>query len=148
MISGKLIGAAFTVALLVACRTGGGFSRIDVSGKPQLELTGVGASKIQIQTKKESDNVAISYPKTDTLIATEFRNARLSELFIASRDGNTKTVLHDEDGDGLPDIRMTIQILPDGGERALKVEHLTWTGKEQEPNQTSEPTAPSGRGSP
>ena len=103
---------------------------IDVNGKENFELVGVGAAKIQIRSQKESETLVTSYLATGTVVFTHFSGGRLNGMFIQRQFGEVKTVLFDNDGDGLPEVRHTFDVRADGEQRLTKIERLQWTGNE------------------
>jgi hypothetical protein len=109
---------------------GAPIQRVDVTGKSNFELIGAGDAKIQIQSSKGSEILMASYPTTGSAVFAHFKDGRSRGTVIQRRVGGVKTVLIDDDGDGLPEVRHTFEISANGEERLTKIERLDWTSKE------------------
>jgi hypothetical protein len=121
----------FVVVSLTSCASGSRVERIDVSGKSDVELVGAQGTTIQVQSPAKSKVVVASKSASGTEVISSTTNGKLDELIVIQIASDTKVYLVDEDGDGLPDVKQTREVLKNGGERTIKIERLSWTTSEK-----------------
>lgn len=100
--------------------------QINISGKSSIELVGAGSAKVLISSANNFQGVQIFFPNSGTRADLNFQSGKSIGTSIQNQIGNVRTVLLDNDGDGLPDVRHTFQILSNDETRLTKIERLTW----------------------
>jgi hypothetical protein len=105
--------------------------QIDVGAKPFVEFVGLGDAKVQIRHEEAEGflGIAASYPEGSG-VGFSFQRRRFGGMWIEARDGENLSVLFDNDGDGLPEVRHVYLITKSGDREILKIEVLDWTVRE------------------
>jgi hypothetical protein len=102
--------------------------RVDISGKPFVELVGTGAVTVRISNHEDRNGVEVSF-RSGASAFISFKSEKLEGMFLATRTGSTRVLLLDDDGDGLPEVRQTFEVAPDGKQKLVKIERLEWSSR-------------------
>ena len=123
-IAGLVIAA---ISAPVGLQTG----RVDISGKQHWKLVGAGNAAIEVDSPGSGCDLSIvvTYPDGDHFV-TLFEKHQLSGVMMERRVGNMVTILYDDDGDGMPEMRRVFKVMGPDDKRLISAERLKWTSEE------------------
>lgn len=104
--------------------------RVELGGRIYAELVNSDGSPVTVVARNEKEGQLVYVATKGAGVSVHFRAGKFASMFSEHRNDTTKTVLVDQDGDGMPDIRQTFAVLTDGSFKLSKVEEFAWTAKE------------------